>query len=183
MGQLGRPGCALLGDRAQRTDAQVGAGLRADNFSWCSCTAATPAWLLAHPGKPHGGPCTAGRAGQPRASLRTFPRPCSILHRRIALGSHVSLALTLDSGHPGALPTDCRFMGSDAAVAPLRWVGRAARGCVPPRPADAGYRLRCGSYARPLNVLLANLIYSLQAPKQLPYALDVCLRQVHWLVP
>ncbi|KAL4418745.1 hypothetical protein ABPG77_006418 [Micractinium sp. CCAP 211/92] len=44
----------------------------------------------------------------------------SILHRRIALGSHVSLALTLDPAHPGALPTDCRFMGSDAAVAPFR---------------------------------------------------------------
>ncbi|PSC68290.1 E3 ubiquitin-ligase FANCL [Micractinium conductrix] len=42
------------------------------------------------------------------------------LHRRIALGSHVSLALTLDPAAPGALPNDCRFMGSDRAVAPLR---------------------------------------------------------------
>ncbi len=44
----------------------------------------------------------------------------SVLYRRIALGSHVSLALTLDVQHPGLVPLDCRFMGSKAAVAPLR---------------------------------------------------------------
>ncbi|KAI7842671.1 hypothetical protein COHA_003602 [Chlorella ohadii] len=46
--------------------------------------------------------------------------PRSVLYRRIALGSHVSLALTLDVQHPGLVPLDCRFMGSEAAVAPLR---------------------------------------------------------------
>ena len=43
-----------------------------------------------------------------------------MLYRRIALGNHVSLALTLEPRQPGALPHDCRFMGSAAAVAPLR---------------------------------------------------------------
>jgi hypothetical protein len=57
----------------------------------------------------------------PPASAR--PACCalhSVSYRRVALGSHVSLALTLDPGQPGALPLDLRFMGSDAAVAPLR---------------------------------------------------------------
>lgn len=50
---------------------------------------------------------------------------CSVLYRRIALGSHVSLALALDVQQPGLMPLDCRFMGSEAAVAPLR-CGRMA---------------------------------------------------------
>jgi len=57
----------------------------------------------------------------PDPAPASAPGPCSALNRRVALGNHVSLALTLDPAHPGALPLDCRFMGSDRAVAPLRW--------------------------------------------------------------
>lgn len=55
--------------------------------------------------------------------------PRSVVYRRIALGHHVSLALTLDPAQPWALPLDCRFMGSDAAVAPLRQRLHDNRGC------------------------------------------------------
>ncbi|KAL4430938.1 hypothetical protein ABPG75_006194 [Micractinium tetrahymenae] len=75
--------------------------------------------------------------------------PRSALHRRIALGSHVSLALTLDPAQPGALPTDCRFMGSDAAVAPLRKVQRLhSRGRRVPCSAASALRPAHGSKCR-----------------------------------
>ncbi len=47
-------------------------------------------------------------------------------HRRLALGGHATLALTLDVSDPGALP-EFRLMGPDAAVAPLRAALAAAR--------------------------------------------------------
>jgi E3 ubiquitin-protein ligase FANCL len=47
-------------------------------------------------------------------------------HRRLALGGHATLALTLDVSDPGA-PPEFRLMGPDAAVAPLRAALAAAR--------------------------------------------------------
>ena len=47
------------------------------------------------------------------------PRPRGALSRRIALGGHVTLGLTLDPARPSATPA-CQLMGADAAVAPLR---------------------------------------------------------------
>ncbi|CAL8462800.1 g2333 [Coccomyxa elongata] len=39
--------------------------------------------------------------------------------RRVALGGHCSLLLTLDPARPRARPSDIRFMGSEAAAGPL----------------------------------------------------------------
>ncbi|KAK9807004.1 hypothetical protein WJX72_010444 [[Myrmecia] bisecta] len=61
--------------------------------------------------------------------LEDFDRECSVmepeqpsrsaLFRRIAVGGHSSLVVTLDPDNPRSIP-ECRFMGSEAAVAPLR---------------------------------------------------------------
>jgi hypothetical protein len=85
------------------------AGLVMRAACWCSNGAALPSKLVA-----------AQAANYANASVCVAPR--SAVYRRVALGNHVSLALTLDPAHPGQLPLDCRFMGSDRAVAPLRWV-------------------------------------------------------------
>lgn len=44
----------------------------------------------------------------------------SDVHRRIAIGRHASLRIELDARAPMRAVPDCRFLGSEAAVAPLR---------------------------------------------------------------
>lgn len=87
-----------------------------------------PGWLRT-PGEPCTAPCMENSSSGSRAPRCAPSALCSVVHRRIALGSHASLALSLDPAHPGALPTDLRFMGSDASVAPLRWACRWGPGC------------------------------------------------------
>ena len=98
-----------------------------------ACRRSIAAALLPTPlASPARQPCNRNRLHAP------CPILCSAVYRRVALGNHVSLALTLDPAHPGQLPLDCRFMGSDRAVAPLRWAllsflyegGWAAASCL-----------------------------------------------------
>lgn len=49
-------------------------------------------------------------------------------YRRVALGRHVSLAVTLDPAAPLAFPESLALMGSDRAVAPLRARLHSCRG-------------------------------------------------------
>lgn len=49
---------------------------------------------------------------------RPVPRDC--LHRRLALGGHAALVMTIDLSRPRGMPPQLRFLGAEATVSPLR---------------------------------------------------------------